>query len=147
MAHEIQTLAKEMLTYLEPHMRTNGDTFISQKEGAPDWVNIVCQQAHAHMLPDDHRYRMIRECLDLIAESEDLDDMDPDGLVDIYTADLLAWVSSRNDRGDYVDRFYGDIGGKRKDFVTDLMHGQYMEYSEILGQLRDALGDVEKEDK
>jgi len=55
-------------------------------DGAANWIGEMCHTAHGDMWPDDFRYRVIRDAIEAIAETDedaDLDDL-ADGRVISY---------------------------------------------------------------
>lgn len=79
--------------------RDNGDTFLTLKDGAPDWMRDALYNAHGGMLPDDHFYRMADEAADAIAETLEYDadaNLDDwrhecvDAMVSVYHSDRIA---------------------------------------------------------
>jgi hypothetical protein len=103
-AHTIQEMAVDALEWFEQFERKDGDKVWKTKDGRPEWILDLVGDAHdsRSILPDDYRYAFIVEALHDIASATDVEDMDPPE-ADIYTADLLAWLASRNDRVGYVD--------------------------------------------
>lgn len=139
-AHEmIKTLADAF----ETRTRTNTkEPYVCLKDDVPERCTEVMRLSHGDMLPDDTRYAMCRHVVAMLTEfsPEDWeDDADAvregaheicDGLVDVYTSRLTAWLASHNDRIGYVTQAqeeYGPAG----DVEKSLMAGQFAEYSEI----------------
>ena len=110
----------------------------------------MCLDAHGDMMPDDWRYELISAVLDAIkdygygngdAEPNDLDAWRHeivDGLVDIYTHDLTAWLHSNVTRYAYCDDAAEEMGDP-DDTINRLQCGQFMEIEEIFSALVDFL--------
>ena len=119
-----------------------GAEFVCLKDGAPQWVKDAVFAAHGNgsMLPDDWRYRMIREVADALTERdpeawEDTGEI-ADQLADIYNATLTAWVASHLSRIGYVDEAVeSGLVEPEAGLSRRLMVGQYLEYQEIAGAL------------
>lgn len=133
----IETMASEASAMFETRTRDSGETFYARKDGAPEWLEDLCHEAHESMLPDDHRYAMIVGALDAIGEGdEDGDTLEPD----VYTSDLLAWLGSNATRKGYCDDAARD-GLLSDDANMDdrLMVGQLQEMREVHGLVLDFL--------
>lgn len=146
---KLSELAAGAVGYFVTDKRDDGTEFVKTADDAPEWLRDLIQDAHAHMFPDDWRYQAIRDVLYSLAEydfetADDAREGDGeilDGLVDLYTHDLTAWLHSRNDRMQYVDEWVDDFGADGDTFQR-LSGGQYMEYREILDSV---LGSLESE--
>lgn len=142
---ETTTRAAEIAAMFETKRRDSGEDFISLRGDAPDWAHDFIREAHGtDFLPDDYRYRWVMEALELIAEEgedEDLAQRFADG-VDIYTANLLAWLSSNLQRVGYCDEAIreGMVGvGDDLNLVNIIMVGQASERYEIFTNVVSAL--------
>ncbi len=84
------------------------------------------------MLPDDYRYAFTVEALDVIAESEDPDDVAHEGSLeaDFQTADLVRWLGSGL-RYAYVDEAVSELGHSDLGVIGDIMAGQLLEKQEV----------------
>jgi hypothetical protein len=132
--------------------RTDGTDFIRLDNDAPEWMSDAIQKAHGGMMPDDMRYKMIRECLgnmlDRIADdAEDFDNLDTgeiaDGLVDIYNMARLEWLASSLYRAEYCDDAQADgLVAEDATIFDRIGMGQYQEYSEILWSLQTSILEV-----
>jgi hypothetical protein len=146
MAKTLQELAVEASGWFTRHKRnetdSDNDAIYVLKDGHPDWVKELAHKAHGDMLPDDWRFEFIVGALDALAENPDPDDITMDS--DVYTHDLLAWLSSRIDRTSYVDEAVGEyLGDKWPDggITTAIGWGQIQEKTEVLGLVRSYLED------
>lgn len=87
----------------ELRTRDNGDKYYCRKDSAPDWVQNLVYDCHkiggGMMLPNDWIYEKIAHYCDLLTnyesaeEATDAISSDIDPLVDIYSADLAAWLA------------------------------------------------------
>lgn len=93
------------------------------------------------MLPDDERYEMIHKALDIMMNYDDEGDYTEgiDENVPIYTSNLLAWLSSRNDRYAYVEDAVKEYGIDSNDFdlIGCIGMGYYTELEEVLYLAKD----------
>jgi hypothetical protein len=121
--------------------------FYCLNDDAPHWMIEVVRAAHGDMLPNDTSYAMIREAAQVLAERA-ADDCGPDelrdafdeiagGLVDVYNAELVAWLASHSERAGYVDEWLEssgghDIDGEPVGVLRMIAAGQHLEYSRIL---------------
>lgn len=132
-----QEKAKLILEQFETATRSNGNEFLRLKDGSPQWMKDVIHDAHEGMLPNDHKYQFVSEALSLIADATDLEDIQIEA--DIYTSDLLAWLSSNLTRTEYMDQTMGE----HKTFVSQLMAAQWLEKDEVLHSVLNSLENVE----
>lgn len=130
---------------------TLAEMFTSQQRGddritvladdAPEWAGDFVREAHGtDILPDDYRYRWIVDALDTLWEAQrlgNLDDVDDIATewadqTDVYTHDLLTWLSSNLSRVGYVDQAQEDglLEGDA-DLISRISVGQYLERLEI----------------
>lgn len=133
------TLALAMYNTLERDTRNNGETFIRLKDGSPEWMTDAIRKAHGGMLPDDTRYRMIRDVLSSLTDREPDDWEDAaheicDSLIDVYTSRLTAWLASDINRVGYVTEAIEEYG-RGRDPAHEIAMGQFREYEEIYGSL------------
>jgi hypothetical protein len=112
---------KETYYYLEDHPKKP----IAQE---------IVRACHGDMMPDNYKYSFIRECLLQIREVTDGNYDDIDVEADVYTADLLRWLSSNLTRTGYMDQAATDYGPFEQ-FEHHLMAGQSLEKKEILDTL------------
>ena len=142
----LQRMAERARGHFEHAKRADGDDYWRKRDGAPDWLDDLCHEAHRYgagdwdvMLPNDERYEMIISALDALSKHDDtdaaIDSLEPD----IYTHGLHAWLASSNLRSSYVEdaRSEGLCGGTNVD--TDIAMGQLMEMREVFSSVRDSL--------
>lgn len=138
----IKTLASALYDAFETATRDNGQTFHKLKADAPEWMTDAVHAAHGDMMPDDWRYQAIRAAALDMADLSDDDDPDDlahercDGLTDIYTADLTAWLASATARREYCDDAVSEgLIVADDDIIKRLQVGQFCERLEIWNQL------------
>ena len=141
--------------------REDGDEYVRIKDGAPSWVQDMVRHAHGAsgddfgMLPDDWRYRFIREAVDAISstlgeietDAEGGSDEAADALdalshefaddVPTYNAERIAWLGSHGSRPGYVDEamegYEREIG--ERGVLGIIALGIYAEREEVFGQV------------
>ncbi|WP_295842492.1 hypothetical protein [uncultured Xanthomonas sp.] len=124
--------------------RADGTPFVHMADDAEDWMREAVREAHGDMLPDDVKYRMCEEVAGRLADldSDEWDDVqgeECDGLVDVYNADRLRWLSSSLYRAAYINEARGEgLIGSNADEFERIGVGQYVEYREIWGVLQRA---------
>jgi len=129
------------------------EAFTSSRDDAPEWVRNIVQESHGDMLPDDWRYVCIRSAFGAITdarEDADLDDLGhefADRQVDIYTHAGIMWLASNLSRVAYCDEGREEFGeGQQGQSITDQIGmGQYMEATEVYGEVRRMLEDHAEE--
>jgi hypothetical protein len=127
-------LARDTAAQFEWADRDDGTRYVRRKDTAEDWVQDLCQAAHGTMFPDDHRYRLILDVLDHLADCdvhngddahEAVQEMEPDP----YTSDLLEWAASHSDRLGYADDAIAQ--GTAETITAALGQGQMNEIYEV----------------
>jgi hypothetical protein len=143
-----ESLAAAFAAQFESRTRANGEMFDALKDGAPDWMGDAIRDAHGDMMPDDWKYAAARSIVDSLASGADPDDdmlEALDGLVDVYTGRLTAWLASNTTRVGYCDERAREFGPF--DSVTAwLQAGQLCELDEIGAALVQAIRDQESDD-
>ena len=115
--HSIKQAAKDALACLETAKRDDGTEYIRTVRGT--WMHdhkncgpVLAAHRYPHgdlMMPDDHRYQMVHDAFQALADLED--DADEGDATDklanieppIYTSELTAWLASHSDRQGYCD--------------------------------------------
>lgn len=127
--------------------RDNPRKVLALKDGSPAWMRGAIYQAHEALggrLPDDWIYEAIRSlaCNYNVYDNGDVcrDEENPicDGLVDVYTADLTAWLAGHLGNmtlcDEAVDEF--EVTG---DMDTRIRMGQFLAYTRISAALIEAV--------
>lgn len=117
-------------------------SIIILKHGAPEALRDSVLNAHGDRLPDDWIYNKYHGVLDAFAgyTIEDADGLDDnraeivDGLVDVYTSDLTAWLNSHNANVYYLTEAQEEYGAIEDGFKL-LMLAQYKAIDEIAGEV------------
>lgn len=126
----IQELAKKYADWFETAVGKDDIDYLRLKKRDENISNLI-YAAHDKMLPDDFKYRFIREALEIISESSEIEDIQLEA--DIYNSDLLKWIGSDLHRGYYVDQAIDDMcDGTYPGFFESLRYGQYAEKMEVL---------------
>lgn len=135
----VQTLAYDLSQALVDATRDSGARYVKLQDGSPEWMTDAIHAAHGDMMPDDWRYRAIRDVAGFIAEIDDGEYVREDHvheccdqLVDVYNADLTAWLASSLNRLGYCDQAVDDgLVEMDAGMSKRLQIGQYVEYQEI----------------
>lgn len=143
----IRNFAQSMYDAFETKTRDSGETFVSLKDGSPEWMTEIVHSAHGDMMPDDFRYRITKAACGFIADRSDDTDLDDVSYefsddVDVYNASLLEWVSSNMTRAAYVDEALEEYG--TKSLWSALQQGQASERREIFDTVLAALREHEE---
>ena len=116
------------------------DEIWSTKSDRPEWVHDMVYAAHNGMLPDDWKYATVVESLRALAEYEDTDQARESIEADIYTADLLKWLSSSLRRLEYCDEAARELGIESEALMFErIQYGQHWEQDEMFGYVLSAL--------
>lgn len=149
----LSSLAVEALAQFHTVTRGNAEFIVTLKDTAQQWLRDAIYMAHDGMLPDDWKYSTAREACYAIAHADGYNDLRRVALefeqdTDVYTADLLRWLSSNVQRPGYCD----DIADGRpcwKASITDTIRaGQALERREIFDTILTAIEDeqIEREE-
>jgi hypothetical protein len=147
MTNTLLRKAKTARSFLKEYSAKDNRKVVLVLEDAPSWMTDLCRDAHGDMMPDDHKYRFIKESLDAIIESitggdegELFTQVEPD----IYAHDLLTWVSSNIMRVTYVDNAVENYG-HGESVIDDIGMGQLVEKNEVLDLVTRTLEKLEVE--
>jgi hypothetical protein len=147
MTNTLLRKAKTARSFLKEYSSKDNRKVVLVLEDAPSWMTDLCRDAHGDMMPDDHKYRFIKESLDAIIESitggdegELFTQVEPD----IYAHDLLTWVSSNIMRVTYVDNAVENYG-HGESVIDDIGMGQLVEKNEVLDLVTRTLEKLEVE--
>lgn len=143
---KMNKLINETLKYFSTVKR--GDEIITiLQDTAPKALRDSVHQAHGDRLPDDWIFDKYVEILERLAEYEltNVDSLEEnraeivDGLVDVYTSDLTAWLNKDNRNVYYLTEAQEEYGQQEDGFKL-LAMAQYMAineiYSEVVSYLR-----------
>lgn len=99
----------------------------SKADNMPEWLYEAIREAHDGEWPDDWRWDTCYAICDNIDDGETDPSSIADGLADVYTSDLIAWLAADASRAEYVDEAYGEFGpGKEFSVVAAIGLGQYL---------------------
>jgi len=123
--------------------RTDGSTYYTLTNDAPDWLREVVYEMHDDEGPNDWRYETAAYLWDQLADRDpsELDDAIhevSDGLVDVYTSGLTAWLHDVPSRVQYLSDYLADYG-PNDDAVAILMGGQYLAIAQMASLLVEAI--------
>lgn len=143
---------KPLAEYFERKTRENGDAFYTLTDDRPDWLHEAVRDAHEGEMPDDWRYETccnIAHALDdeyLVTEDDVFEWAD--GQVDVYTSDLLRWLSDNLNRASEVDEAYDEMGWPQEGgFVRLLMWAQMRVIERMARILYDAYTENKDEEE
>ena len=150
----LQSAAAELADSFTSLVLDNGDSRVILKDGAAEWIKEAIHAAHGDLFPDDYVYRTCQRVADSIVDYaryatdpghgiESLWDMNGeivDGLVDVYTRDLLAWLASNLTRPSICDEAAEELGlAEDADLMARITLGQYREIDSIFSALLSAI--------
>lgn len=116
-----------MVSYFETRRRDSGEEFVTLVDGAPAWLRDAVMAARDDEVPNDWRYdtcAAIWGRLEEFAVGECGDDEVyemADGLTDIYTNNLTAWLASNLNRVAIVDEALDDGLWERTNGIAGLL--------------------------
>lgn len=118
------------------------DTITILKQSASEDLRDSMRTAHGDRLPDDWIYDKYHSILDTLAgyTIDDVDGLEDnraeivDGLVDVYTSDLTAWLNSHNANVYYITEAQEEYGTEADGFKL-LMLAQYKAIDEIYSEV------------
>jgi hypothetical protein len=127
--------------YFEVRKRDNDAAYTCLVDEAPAWLYDAVQAAHGDELPNDWRYAT---CAAIVEALEDQGDGDgvADSLVDVYTYNLLTWLSDNLSRTGYVDEALAEDVWDKSNGVAGLIGaGQYLAICEMVDVLVEAIAE------
>jgi hypothetical protein len=129
--------------YFETRERDNGEAFTVLADGTPAWLSKAVQEAHGDELPNDWRYATCRRIVDSLGEDPDVETWEHAGaLVDVYTADLLAWLADNTGRTGWVDEVLEeDVWDKSLGIAGLLGAAQYACIEQMVDVLAEAIAE------
>jgi hypothetical protein len=147
----IQELAKFVCSNME--YDDEQKIYSQKKPGDPQWIQDMIHACHYQgMLPDNYVFEWVYEFCNEISELGDDDDpLDIEVHADIYTHDLLKWLSSNLARIDFVEDAIDEYhaGHDKCDLPLMIGIGQEKEMQEVLwtviDKLKDRLDEMEDE--
>lgn len=134
-------IISETLAQFEQKQRGE-ENIIVLKQDAPEGLRDSVREAHGDRLPDDWIYRKYYEVLDALSgyTLESADDLEEqraevvDGLVDVYTSELTAWLNQNVNNVYYIDEARKEYGADGDAFQL-LTAAQYAAIDEIAGEV------------
>jgi len=115
---------------------------IVKRDDAPEWVRDVIYSVHGNSFPDDWTYKAIKEATSAIAE----DGEDAEIEADVYTSDLLEWLTNASGAVDYCDEATSEYGAADS-IIATIQQGQACAYAAIVNATLAALNDIEEEEE
>lgn len=155
MNKQIENIIVETLTWFD-NVKREDENITVLKHEAPEPLRNSIYNAHGDRFPDDWIYDKYHSILNALTSYtiENADDMEEkraeivDGLVDVYTSDLTAWLNSHNSNVYYLTRAQEEYGAQTDGFKL-LMSAQYMAideiYEEVVSYLKAEAGKEEEE--
>lgn len=131
----VRDLARAMAGRFTTRTRADDTKYVCLTDEAEEWMRDVAREAHNDMLPDDWRYDAIASAVEFIASEDDYDDrLDEwaDGMVDVYSWDLIAWLGSQAARAEYVQEARDEWGDAGESIYDELSRGQFFELREVV---------------
>jgi hypothetical protein len=135
----IQELAQSFSDDLIQKTRTNGDIFFTHASDGDDLMSVIhAGHDDQNILPDDYRYQFIKDALDAIAETDDIESaMESACDPDVYSRELTGWLHSSVGRLEYVTEAVKSFGADTGFQI--LANAQYLERQEVFYQVISAL--------
>lgn len=145
--HEIADEARALFTNTDT--RKSEDTgrtiwTVADHSTCPPWVRDLCHAAHTDadggdMTPDDWRYEMIVEALDIIADAADEDEAmerADEAEAPVYNAERLRWLASHLWRPSYCDEAAAEYGIEADTSTLDrIALGYLYEWRNVFGSV------------
>ncbi len=141
---------EKYLACFEQKTRTNGDKFYCLKADAPKELHDSVMEAHGDRMPSDWIYSTYEAILstlsgytiDSIGDVEENRSEIVDGLVDVYTSELTAWLNLDNRNVYYLTEAQEEYG-KQEDGGKLLAMAQYKAIDEIYESVESLLNQSE----
>ncbi|MFH2062483.1 MAG: hypothetical protein ABIJ43_05860 [Candidatus Beckwithbacteria bacterium] len=136
-------LIEEYLGFFEYKQRGE-DTITIFKGEPPQALRDSIMNAHGERLPSDWIFDKYHSILDAFGQYDDDADIDEvrgeivDGLVDVYTSDLTAWLNESNYNVYYITEAQQEYGAQEDGFKL-LQMAQYKAIDDIFGEVASLL--------
>jgi hypothetical protein len=145
-----ETLLKEKIrSYAFGFTRKmRGDKYITVfEDNVPKELRDSVHKAHSDRMPSDWIYEKYSSILDALTnyEIESMDDIEEnraeivDGLVDVYTSDLTAWLHADNRNVYYLTEAQEEYGAESDGFKL-LAMAQYKAIDDVFSEVVELLG-------
>lgn len=154
LAQEIEQLSEQLTTKTIKRDGEEEKTITVFADNACTELKDSVYKAHGQLLPSDWIFETYRRILEDLGNYEinTLDDVDEyrgeivDGLVDVYTSDLTAWLNSSNYWVEYLGEAVTELGAT--DGFAILSGAQYRAIDEVYGEVINLLsqGDSQEEE-
>lgn len=136
---------KNLLSFFET-IKRGEENIIVLKDKAPEQLRESVRNAHGERLPSDWIYDKYQSILENLSncENDDADNIDDnraeivDGLVDVYTGQLTAWLNSSNYNVYYITEVQEEYGCEIDGFKL-LAMAQYKAIDDIFSEVADLL--------
>ena len=133
---DIKTLARETSAQFEVGTRTGGEVYWKRKSDADEWIQALCFAAHEDhicgmMMPDDYRYQMIIDALNLIEEYGEEAPCYTSESAPVYDCELTDWLSSKAYRKEYVAEAVENYGSSG-DLIGMMSNGYLCEFQIVI---------------
>lgn len=137
----MEQIINEALSQFEIVKRGDNDIVVLKRE-APEALRDSVHKAHGDRLPKDWIYDKYHSIIDAFAgyaieDTDGLDENRPEivnGLVDVYTGDLTAWLNSSIYNVYYMTEAQEEYGPETDGFKL-LMSAQYKAIDDIAGEV------------
>ena len=138
----VRDLAVIMSSYFETRKRSDGSEFTTLRRRRLPWMQHVVRFCHADLLPDDWKYRFIRDAIDALANHEAIEAARASLQPKKYAAELPCWLHSgvRN-RIAYIDDALAKRG-EDDSFEDVIQSALAAEQAEVFGLVVAALETV-----
>lgn len=127
--------------YFTRATRDDGTGYTRLVDDQPDWLYDAVRDAHDGELPNDWRFETCAAIAALIDDGDGDPHSIADGLVDVYTSDLLAWLTP--ERMAYVDEALEECLVDATTGVESIIRtGQYVCITHMASILVDAVSEA-----
>lgn len=140
---KIAQRAYELHSAFETKQRDNGESFVTLKRDAPEWMTKVIYNAHDGEMPNDWIFNSVFEAAFFIQDLDQLEDGDASMFAEqqtqIYGADLMKWAT---DNIELVDETVHNVGFPDGGIITATQMAQHDRLCDIYEFVKTALNDV-----
>lgn len=142
---KLQDKAIKYHSQFEVQDRKGEDIVVFGPDASQELKDSV-MKAHGERLADDWTFGIYYSILGSLIDSgaktvekaQEMEDEIIDGLVDVYTSDLTAWLNSSVDNVFYLERAVKELGAK--DGFQILAGAQYLAIEDIFQEVLNLLG-------
>lgn len=139
----VQEKAQQYLDCFECKEVEKEKRWFVKDDGDPKVTEMVFE-SHDGMMPDNYKYSFAVDSLQALIDYEDSDDALEGIEQDVYTHELLLWISSNNTRVEYLTQALEEFD--MKDGLSAIGMAQWLEKQEVFFSVKNYIENILEEE-